>query len=74
MDPLDPDICYRALQTRDARFDGRLFVGVISSISIGPTRMGTLCSCRLATAALTPSTSSPRMPSGAFGFKLSTSS
>jgi AraC family transcriptional regulator, regulatory protein of adaptative response / DNA-3-methyladenine glycosylase II len=25
---LDPDACYRALSTRDARFDGRLFVGV----------------------------------------------
>ena len=58
MEPLDPDLGYRALQTRDPRFDGRLFVGVISSISIGPTRMGTLCSCRLATAALTSSTSS----------------
>jgi len=26
--PLDAAACYRALQTRDARFDGRLFVGV----------------------------------------------
>jgi AraC family transcriptional regulator of adaptative response / DNA-3-methyladenine glycosylase II len=25
---LDPDACYRALVTRDSRFDGRLFVGV----------------------------------------------
>jgi AraC family transcriptional regulator, regulatory protein of adaptative response / DNA-3-methyladenine glycosylase II len=25
---LDDDACYRALQTRDARFDGRIFVGV----------------------------------------------
>lgn len=31
MSPLDPDICYRALQTRDPRFDGRLFVGVVST-------------------------------------------
>jgi AraC family transcriptional regulator of adaptative response / DNA-3-methyladenine glycosylase II len=31
MDALDPEICYRALQTRDPRFDGRLFVGVIST-------------------------------------------
>ena len=31
MELLDPDISYRALQTRDARFDGRLFVGVIST-------------------------------------------
>ena len=23
MDQFDPDICYRALQTRDPRFDGR---------------------------------------------------
>jgi AraC family transcriptional regulator, regulatory protein of adaptative response / DNA-3-methyladenine glycosylase II len=27
----DRDICYRALQTRDARFDGLLFVGVTST-------------------------------------------
>ncbi|WP_206600327.1 bifunctional transcriptional activator/DNA repair enzyme AdaA [Chromobacterium sphagni] len=25
---LDPDICYRALASRDARFDGRFFIGV----------------------------------------------
>jgi AraC family transcriptional regulator of adaptative response / DNA-3-methyladenine glycosylase II len=31
MDKLDPKICYRALQTRDARFDGRLFVGITST-------------------------------------------
>lgn len=31
MEQLNPDICYRALQTRDRRFDGRLFVGVIST-------------------------------------------
>jgi len=28
---LDPDISYRALKARDARFDGRLFVGVTST-------------------------------------------
>jgi AraC family transcriptional regulator, regulatory protein of adaptative response / DNA-3-methyladenine glycosylase II len=28
---LNPEACYRALQTRDARFDGRLFVGVTST-------------------------------------------
>ena len=28
---LDPDICYRALQTRDRRFDGRFFTGVTST-------------------------------------------
>ena len=31
MSPLDPDMCYRALQARDPRFDGRLFVGVTST-------------------------------------------
>jgi AraC family transcriptional regulator, regulatory protein of adaptative response / DNA-3-methyladenine glycosylase II len=31
MEQLDQDICYRALQTRDRRFDGRLFVGVTST-------------------------------------------
>src|SRR5260221_8149298 len=31
MDELDPQASYRALQTRDARFDGRLFVGVTST-------------------------------------------
>jgi AraC family transcriptional regulator, regulatory protein of adaptative response / DNA-3-methyladenine glycosylase II len=28
---LDADVCYRALQSRDARFDGRFFVGVTST-------------------------------------------
>ena len=28
---LDPDSCYRALKTHDARFDGRFFVGVSST-------------------------------------------
>ena len=28
---LDPEVCYRALQTHDERFDGRLFVGVTST-------------------------------------------
>jgi AraC family transcriptional regulator of adaptative response / DNA-3-methyladenine glycosylase II len=31
MDSLDPHVCYRALRTRDERFDGRLFVGVTST-------------------------------------------
>jgi AraC family transcriptional regulator of adaptative response / DNA-3-methyladenine glycosylase II len=31
VEPLDPKLCYRALRTRDARFDGRLFVGVRST-------------------------------------------
>ena len=30
-DMLDPEVCYKALQTHDARFDGRLFVGVTST-------------------------------------------
>ncbi len=28
---LDPQVCYRALETRDERFDGRIFVGVTST-------------------------------------------
>jgi AraC family transcriptional regulator of adaptative response / DNA-3-methyladenine glycosylase II len=28
---LEPEVCYRALQTRDARFDGRFFTGVTST-------------------------------------------
>lgn len=28
---LDPDACYRAVSTRDARFDGRLFTGVLTT-------------------------------------------
>ena len=28
---LDPIVCYRALKARDARFDGRFFVGVTST-------------------------------------------
>jgi AraC family transcriptional regulator of adaptative response / DNA-3-methyladenine glycosylase II len=28
---LDPAVCYRALSTRDARFDGRFFVGVVTT-------------------------------------------
>ena len=31
MEALDPKVCYRALITHDARFDGRLFVGVTST-------------------------------------------
>jgi AraC family transcriptional regulator, regulatory protein of adaptative response / DNA-3-methyladenine glycosylase II len=31
MEQLDPEVCYRALQTRDQRFDGRLFVAVTST-------------------------------------------
>jgi AraC family transcriptional regulator, regulatory protein of adaptative response / DNA-3-methyladenine glycosylase II len=31
MAALDPDVCYRALRARDARFDGRFFVGVTTT-------------------------------------------
>ncbi len=31
METLDPEVCYRALSTRDPRFDGRIFVGVTST-------------------------------------------
>lgn len=31
MTPLDPQACYRALQSRDARFDGHFYVGVHST-------------------------------------------
>ncbi|MCP5264292.1 MAG: DNA-3-methyladenine glycosylase 2 family protein [Rhodoferax sp.] len=30
-DPIDSDACYRALKTRDTRFDGRFFTGVTST-------------------------------------------
>lgn len=28
---LDPDLCYRAIESRDSRFDGRFFTGVLST-------------------------------------------
>ncbi|MEO7143905.1 MAG: Ada metal-binding domain-containing protein, partial [Bryobacteraceae bacterium] len=31
MERFDPEACYRAIQTRDRRFDGRLFTGVAST-------------------------------------------
>jgi len=47
---LDPQVCYRALATRDARFDGRLFVGVTSTgiycRPICPARAAKLENCR----------------------------
>ena len=50
MDCLDADACYRALRTRDARFDGRLFVGVrttgIYCRPICPARTPKLENCR----------------------------
>ena len=31
MSALDPQACYRALRSRDARFDGRFFIGVVTT-------------------------------------------
>src|SRR5579862_4751312 len=52
LDPatLDPAACYRALATRDARFDGRIFVGVASTGTycrpICPARTAKFENCR----------------------------
>jgi len=50
MNRLDPAACYRAVQTRDARFDGRLFVGVrttgIYCRPICPARTPKSVNCR----------------------------
>src|SRR5216684_2257473 len=50
MEQLDPQACYRALQTRDARFDGRIFVGVLSTgiycRPICPARTAKFENCR----------------------------
>src|SRR6266481_7093403 len=50
MEQLDPQACYRALQTRDARFDGRFFVGVVSTgiycRPICPARTAKFENCR----------------------------
>jgi AraC family transcriptional regulator of adaptative response / DNA-3-methyladenine glycosylase II len=47
---LDPLACYRALETRDARFDGRLYVGVTSTRiycrPICPARTAKFVHCR----------------------------
>jgi AraC family transcriptional regulator of adaptative response / DNA-3-methyladenine glycosylase II len=47
---LDPEICHRALRTRDERFDGRLYVGVTSTgiycRPICPARTAKLANCR----------------------------
>ncbi|WP_438032452.1 AlkA N-terminal domain-containing protein [Sorangium sp. So ce204] len=53
---LDDDVCYRALRTRDARFDGRFFTGVRSTgiycRPVCPARTPMRASCRFfATAA-----------------------
>jgi AraC family transcriptional regulator, regulatory protein of adaptative response / DNA-3-methyladenine glycosylase II len=50
VDLVDRDACYRALQTRDLRFDGRLFVGVTSTgiycRPVCPVRPARLAHCR----------------------------
>jgi AraC family transcriptional regulator of adaptative response / DNA-3-methyladenine glycosylase II len=47
---LDPQVCYKALQTRDERFDGRIFVGVTSTgiycRPVCPARPAKLANCR----------------------------
>ena len=52
---LDPEVCYRALRTRDARFDGRLFVGVTSTgiycRPVCPARAARFENCRFFTSA-----------------------
>jgi len=52
---LDPEVCYRAFATRDARFDGRLFVGVTSTgiycRPVCPARSPKLENCRFFTSA-----------------------
>ncbi len=49
-DQLDPQACYRALETREPRFDGRLFVGVTSTgiycRPICPARTPKFANCR----------------------------
>ena len=50
METLDPIACYRALQTRDPRFDGRLYIGVTSTgiycRPICPARTSRFENCR----------------------------
>ncbi len=50
MEQLDPRACYRALKSRDARFDGRLFVGITSTgiycRPICPARSAKFENCR----------------------------
>jgi AraC family transcriptional regulator of adaptative response / DNA-3-methyladenine glycosylase II len=52
---IDPEVCYRALRTRDARFDGRLFVGVTSTgiycRPVCPARAARFENCRFFTSA-----------------------
>ncbi|HSU58086.1 MAG TPA: AlkA N-terminal domain-containing protein, partial [Bryobacteraceae bacterium] len=60
MEPLDVQACYRALQTRDSRFDGRLFVGVTSTgiycRPICPARTPKFENCRFFTSAMAAQT------------------
>jgi AraC family transcriptional regulator of adaptative response / DNA-3-methyladenine glycosylase II len=50
MDVLDHEACYRAIASRDARFDGRLFVGVTSTgvycLPVCPARTPKFVNCR----------------------------
>ena len=50
MEILDRDACYRVFQTHDARFDGRIFVGVTSTgiycRPICPARTPKFANCR----------------------------
>jgi len=50
MHRLDPRVCYRALQSHDERFDGRLFVGVTSTgiycRPVCPARTARIENCR----------------------------
>src|SRR5215831_13204538 len=50
MELMDREACYRAFQTHDARFDGRVFVGVTSTgiycRPICPARTPKLANCR----------------------------
>ncbi len=52
------DVCYRALSTRDIRFDGRLFVGITTTgiycLPISPARTARREDCRLLTIPATP--------------------
>ena len=53
--PLDPDVCYRALAARDARFDGLFFVAVettgVYCRPVCPARTPRRDRCRFFTAA-----------------------
>ena len=63
MDTLDRDACYRAIQSRDPRFDGRLFVGVTSTgiycRPVCPARTPRFENCRFFASAASCSTPWP---------------